>query len=119
MQRSCRLQRIHENDFVETGNRAQSGSELVSIVSVQRAVADTVLQNQPPFFILVPHSVDFAEFLADTEAQVTDEFGDDKAADVGPTSHRGEVACRAYDWPDETSTGGLGPAGFLKADRPA
>lgn len=50
VQRSHRVQRIHENDFVETGNWPQSNSELFGIVAVQRAVADAVLQSQPPPF---------------------------------------------------------------------
>ena len=82
MQRSCRVQRIHENDFVETGNWPKRSPELIGIFAVQSAVADTVLESQPPFPVLVPNSVDFANFLADADAQVAGQFGNEKTTGV-------------------------------------
>jgi hypothetical protein len=52
MQGVRRVERIHENDFVESGSWPKRDPEPFGIVAVQCAVADTVLENSP-FLVLV------------------------------------------------------------------
>ncbi len=64
------------------GDRPKNGPELIGIVAVQGTVADSIIEGEPPFRVLLANTVDFANLLVDADAQVAGQFGDEKPTGV-------------------------------------
>ena len=72
----CRLLWIHQNDFGRVSLRTQSRTKLLSIARIQSAKANSVLEDESPFRVIVAHRGVLANFLRDAEPQVSGQLGD-------------------------------------------